>query len=125
MVLDKRTKKLLDVILRICGDDGAYKIIEIDEIVKGMSPRFKIESEGLAQIFKFMIAMELIDIKYNDENVYCLAVLPKARIYEEHKIEKKKEKAIGKTLVTVMIFGSFFAAMVGSMLAHILLTIID
>jgi len=124
-MLDKRTTKLLDVILRICGDDGAYKIIEIHDLIKGMLPKFKIDAENLTHMLKFLGDLGMLDIKYSDEQVHCIAILPKGRVYEEAKLEKKTNKAIGKGLAFFIVFGSFVAAMLGAFLANIILYSID
>jgi len=124
-MLDKRTAKLLEVILKLCGDDGAYKIIEIHDLVKGMLPRFKLDAEMLDQMMKFLLGMEMIDKKYSDESVYCIAILPKGRIYEEAKAEKRSVRTMTKGLALMIIFGSFIAAMLGAFLANILLYTID
>ena len=124
-MLDKRTKKLLEVVLRISGDDGAYKIIEIHDLIKGLLPKYKMDNELIAQSIKFLVGMDMIDVKYSDETVYCIAILPKGRIYEEARIEKSKSRAIGKGMAMIIIFGSFVAAMAGAFLANILLYTID
>ena len=121
VMLDKRTRKLLDLILRVCGEDGSYKIIEIHDLIKGMLPKYKIDSEIFGQMMKFLVGMELIDIKYTDESVTCVAILPKGRIYEESKAEKRHNRAIGKGIAILIIVGSFLAAMAGAFLANILL----
>ena len=124
-MLDKRTHKLLDVILQACGDDGAYKIVEIHDLINGMLPKYKVDTEILAQMIKFLVATELIDIKYNDDSVYCIGILPKGRIYEEAKVETRQSKAIGKGLTLLIIIGSFIAAFAGAVVANIILFAID
>ena len=112
---------MLEIILKICGEDGSYKIIEISDLQKGMLPKYRVDSELLAQMIKFLAAADLIDIKYSDENVYCIAILPKGRIYEEQNQEKKHNKVITRGMAFFIIFGSFLAAIIGAAVAGVVL----
>lgn len=119
-MLDKRSARLLDVILDLCGQDGAYKILEIPEMQNGMLPRFKIDIEVLSQILKFLAAADMIDIKYNDENVYCVAVLPKGRLFEEERQRARDNRVLGRGMAVIIIMGSFFAAIIGAVIGGVL-----
>ena len=124
-MLDKRSFKLLDVILKICGEDGSYKIIEFADISRAMLPRYKIDNENILQIIKFLAAAELIDIKYTDENVICVAILPKGRIYEEERSTQKQNKILGKGMVFFIIFGSFLAGILGAIIGGLIGSFLD
>jgi hypothetical protein len=119
-MLDKRSIKFLNNILVICGD-GSYKIIETNDLIKGMLPRYKVDAEAISQITKFLVGNEMIDIKYNDENVYCMAVLPKARVYIESKSYQKKDTSTARLLIVAGMLGSFLAAFLGTLLANIIM----
>lgn len=100
---------MLANLLRICAD-GSYKIIEIRELEKAMLPRYGTDAHGVGQIITFLASNELIDVKYNDENVYCIAVLPKARIYEENRQQERKQQKPIKWWMYALFFGGCFAA---------------
>jgi len=121
MTLDKRCKRLLDAVIRICGEDGAYKIIEKNDLRNEMLPRYKIDIEMLEQMIKFLVATDMIDIKHDDENVYCIAILPKGRVYEEQQQKTKENRVIGKGLAFFIIFGSFLASIVGAAVASVII----
>ena len=123
-MLDKRTAKMMENILRMC-DEGSYKIIEISDLIKAMLPRYKFDSTSVSQTIKYLSGIEMIDIKYSDENVYCIAVLPKGRIFDESKDMKKYESIkISKKTLTIMIAGCFLAAFAGALLANVIIDII-
>ena len=120
-MLDKRTAKLLDVLLRICGEDGAYKIIEIADLQREVTRKFKLDHENIIHIIKFLSATEMIDIKYTDDKVVCVAILPKGRIYEEEQLSRRDNRAISKGLAFMIVMGSFFAAIVGAVVASVIM----
>jgi predicted transcriptional regulator len=119
-MLDKRTARMLKQILVVCGD-GSYKIIEIADLIKSMMPRYNLDAEAIAQIIKFLADNEMIDIKYFDDKVYCIAVLPKGRIYDESRHIKTREFRMGKRLAIVTVLASFLGAVVGAVLVHFIL----
>ena len=119
MILDKRSAKMMQTLLRFCSD-GSYKIIEINDLIKGMLPRYKIDAETVAQIIKYISDNELIDIKYSDDKVYCIAVLPKGRVIEETDQNKSQGKTLGRWFIGVMIGGCFAAAFLGAFVAGLI-----
>ena len=65
------------------------------------------KGESLQNSIKYLQERSYIDVKYDDENVMCLCVLPKA--FGE--IEKEEENSvINKKLVKIMYFTCFFSA---------------
>jgi len=124
-MLDKRSFKLLDSLLKICGEDGSYKIIEYADISRAMLPRYRVDNENISQIVKFLAAAELIDVKYTDESVICVTILPKGRIYEEERSTQKQNKVLGKGMVFLIIFGSFLAGILGAIVGGILGSFLD
>ena len=110
---------MMQNLLKVCSD-GSYKIIEISELIKGMLPRYKSDAEGIAQIIKFLSGNDLIDVKYSDENVYCVAVLPKGRVIEESDQTKKQGKTLGRWFIAVMLIGCFAAAFLGAFVANLI-----
>ena len=123
-MLDRRSGRLLQTILNICGTDGSYKIIEIRDLVRGMLPKFKVDAGEVYQLVRFLAAGEMIDIKYSDESVHCICVLPKGRVWEESRDAAVTNRAIGKGLAVFIVFGSFVAAFIGSVIAGILLALV-
>ena len=117
-MLDKRSKKLLDVLLKKCGEDGAYKILEIEDIQRAV--RLKMDSEGLDHAMKFLAVQEMIDVKYNDEKVYCIAILPKGRLYEETRVNEKRGSKMSRLVVLVIVASAFVGAFLGTALANII-----
>lgn len=115
-MLDKRTAKLLSVLAGICAD-GSYKIIEIGDLIKEMLPRFRIDVGTLEQMTRYLQDHEMIDVKYNDEKLYCISVLPKGRVTDETRhVTKTSGKVIDKKFVVLLLCGCFIAAFAGAIL---------
>jgi hypothetical protein len=114
-MLDKRTVKLLSVLVKLC-DDGSYKIIEINDLVKAMLPRFRVDAKELGQMMRFLIDNEMINTKYSDERVFCVAVLPKGRVAdEESRIGRKNNRNLSRAMIIVLVFGCLSAAFLGAL----------
>ena len=119
-MLDKQTYKLLGVLSNICTDDS-YKIIETSDLLNQVSPTFNGDVQFLAQVLKYLSNNEMIDIKYNDDKVYCIAVLPKGRAYSEPLPGKQKSKIINHARRGWFIMiGSFTSAFLGALLAGLI-----
>ena len=114
-MLDKKTQKFLSVVAGICAD-GSYKIIEKVELAKTIP-----DPSVLAQTVQFLKDNEMLDVKYIDETVYCMTVLPKGRVAVETPATggNEERKANLKKLILVML-GAFLAAFVGGLLGGLI-----
>jgi len=121
-MLDKRTNKLLNALARIC-EDGNYKVIEITELLNVASGKFAVGDEALDAMVKFLIEKEMVDIKYQDDEVYCIAVLPKGRNYVETAHIRKRSARDNRFITTVALV-SFFAGFFGAFLAGLISSLI-
>ena len=117
-MLDRQSRKMLDFLFEKCGEDGAYKILEISDLKGKLGS--KASAETVCQVMKFLKGLEHIDIKYSDESVYCVAVLPKGRLYEETHTKIKSGQALTKGTIALIIVGSFCAALAGTLLGSVL-----
>ena len=119
MILDKRTSALISMINEECNE-GAFKVIEIADIISAMPKRYKIDRDNIKQMIDFLIERDFLEVKYSDENEYCLAPMPKGRLYHEQAAQEKKQKARERKIVAYTILGAFFAAFAGSLLGIML-----
>ena len=118
-MLDKRTNTLLEYLVQICKD-GSYKVIEISDLIKHVSPKNKIDESYLAQMIKFLSNNELIDVKYKDDKVYCISVLPRGRAYTENCSNTKNSIINTRKNNRRIGFVAFFAAFAGAFIATLL-----
>ena len=107
-MLDKRTSKFLLTLARIC-EDGSYKIIEKTDLGKDIV--------AMDQMVRYLSDNEMIDVKYTDETVYCLTMLPKGRVlFEGTKKNRRTVTKIERKVLIILILGCFAASLLGSML---------
>lgn len=112
-MLDKNTASVLKVLNNL-AQGSAYKVITGDEILANLN-KSQFDLDIIKQIIEFLEKQQYLNIKFSEENTYCYALLPKARIYleqEQTKPTNKKSKQQLMTYVYIMI-----ASFVGTMLA--------
>lgn len=88
-----------------------------------MPSRYKIDLEGLDNILIYLERQEYISIKYDDDGVYCLCVLPFGNEVLENEDNKKREDKKSPRLWLFLIINFlsvFIAGLLGTMIANIL-----
>jgi hypothetical protein len=119
-MLDKRTSSVLACINELC-EEGTYKVIEAEELIKSLPVKFMTEEDGLKQMIKYLKEREYINIKYSDDKVYCLCPLPKGRLYFE---QENSEKSDSSKKFKEFLWTAFFGAMAGSIIGAVITAII-
>lgn len=118
-MLDKKTFKTLKILNSMC-EEGIYKVIELDCLLSKFPKGYKINKVALDQNLDYLKAGQYVDVKYSENNTYCLCVLPKGRmVLEDNTRETKTYKKLNKTIVlTTLLCGAM--SFLGSFLAIIL-----
>lgn len=113
IMIDTKSKLVLSALAKECGN-GGYKIVEISDIIMSLPRHYRMDSEAVKHILTHLERQDIISIKYDDEDVYCIAVMPYGfEILEEtkyNKIEKDKNK------IWKVILLCFLSAFVGTTL---------
>lgn len=103
-MLDIKSKLVLKILQKECPG-GAYNIVEAKDIVSAMPNRYRVDNDGLDNILIYLERQEYISIKYDDDGVYCLCVLPFGNEVLESEIAQKKERKLPPFwLLIVLIF---------------------
>ena len=120
-MIDTKSKLVLKILANECSD-GNYKIIEVSDIIMSLPRHFRMDSEAVKHILTHLERQDFISIKYDDDDVYCLAVLPYGfEVLENDKPKYiKKEKAKEKKLNIATILLSFLSALIGTTLGIII-----
>lgn len=114
-MLDKRTELVLFAITKKC-EEGSYKVLDSADLINQLPKQYKMDNEGLRDIINFLCEREYIKCKYSDNSVYCVAPLPKGRLYGESRV---KEKRTRKSVFASTIL-SLIAAMIGGAMGSFL-----
>lgn len=121
-MLDTKSKLVLKILAKE-SSGGSYKIFESSDIISLLPKRYRTDSEGIRHILTHLERQDLISIKYDDDDLYCLAVLPFGfEEIEESPVMKVKEKpkANKLTIFLSFLFG-FLGVMLGVVITYFLL----
>lgn len=122
-MFDKLTTELLKILNDFCKD-STYKVLSKREIINKFPTKIKIDDDYLSQMLGHLAQRNYLDIKYFDDKVYCLAVLPKGRLFDEKVQEiNNGRKKFNKKLVLVAIVASlsgFLGAMLGAIVSKLI-----
>ena len=90
-MLDIKSKLVLKILAKECPN-GAFRIVESKDIISAMPSKYRVDSDGLDNILIYLERQEYISIKYDDDGVYCLCVLPFGNEIIEMDGQQKSEK---------------------------------
>ena len=108
-MLDKRSEAMLRIINEECKE-GSYKVLEMDDLIRAMPKKFKIDTDGISQLIGYLKKGEYLSVKYVDNEVVCLSPLPRGRRIFEVEEENKKQKKRKKLKIFFIIFLSLVLA---------------
>lgn len=127
-MLDTKSKLVLKILANECND-GNYKIVELSDIIMALPRHFRMDSEAVKHIITHLERQEYISIKYDDDDVYCLAVMPYGFEALENdkpkyiKREKSKEKSINLATILLSFLSAFVGTTLGIIVCYFLLKI--
>lgn len=113
-MLDKKTTAVLKALNKL-SEGSAYKVITSEEILMSLTQKSQYNADSIKQIIEFLEKQEYLNIKFCEENTYCYALLPKARIYLEQDSNKNKLKKSSPQILTYVY--TMIASFVGTVLA--------
>lgn len=128
-MIQEKNNEVLKAIVNLVGETDAFKILDADEIIAAVPSGLALDKNGLKEAIKEISDREMVKVKYSNDDEYCLALLPKAKI-EEDSIEvlagTAKEGVVGKIGKNWSLKKSvFFAALFGALVGGIIVTIIS
>ena len=125
-MIDTKSKIVLSILAKECKD-GSYKIVEVPDIIMALPKHFRMDSEAVKHILTHLERQDIISIKYDDDDVFCLAVLPYGfEILENEKPKKlthtkEKEAKINWLMVFLCFFSTLFGTSIGILVTFFLL----
>ena len=121
-MLDEKEKFVLKYILSECGDE--YKVIYKDDLEDFFASKFCGKKLHIEQILNHLKNMNYIDIKYFDDEKFCLRCFQQSKaIFEKENIEKIKIKKIKVDAIMLIVFVfifAFFGAFLGTIICNII-----
>ncbi len=115
-MLDLKSTIILKILQKECHGSG-YKVIDKSDIISAMPAKYRVDEENLDHIITYLERSECIHVKYDDENVYCLCVLPMGNQITEKEEKNKKEKPKYWLLLIFIAVFSMIGGLLGSIIA--------
>ncbi len=117
-MIDEKEKWILSYVVSQCSTN--YKVIENSDFEDFFKQRFPKKKCNIKNILTHLDTLGLVDIKFSDDQKYCLCATKSAEImFEEEKNTKKTTKKI-KIEVVLFIFLVAFFAFLGGFLGTLL-----
>lgn len=118
-MLDVKVKLVLKILIKECPS-GRYKIVDGRDIISALPQRYRLDLEGVDGVLNYLERQEMISIKYDDEGLYCLSVLPLG--FEEGAKTPQKREVSPPFWLNILLcaISSFVAGLLGVVLANIL-----
>ncbi len=116
-MLDTRTAALLAHLNGLCRE-GKYEVVEADELLSCFPPKAGMDRENLQKTLAYLSENGYVDIRYEEDGLYCLCPLPAGRLYTEHARAAKRD-AFRRRRDTVLLAaaGAFVGGFLGALLA--------
>ncbi len=120
-MIDTKSKLVLNILAKECGN-GGYKVIEIADIIMALPRHYRMDGEAVKHVLTHLERQDIISIKYDDDDVYCLAVLPYGfEILENEKPKHHKRETIREKNINIAtVISSFLSALVGTTLGIVI-----
>jgi len=116
-MLDQRTSALLKKINAVCRG-GGYQIVEERELLDCFPSG---DRQELRHSLDCLGGHGLIDVKYAEDGVYCLCLLPDGRVYFENAVKEYSDgvrRARGSFLLQLS--GSLIGGFLGALFASLI-----
>ncbi|MGN1234452.1 MAG: hypothetical protein ACI4U2_00535 [Christensenellaceae bacterium] len=91
---EKTTGILLEAIQYYCKD-GGYRIVEEGELLDYFPDRYLIGADELHAKLKRLEECGYIDVRYSDEKLCCLCLLPEGKLVLDHIHREETERSVG------------------------------
>lgn len=113
-MLDSKSMLVLKILAKE-SVGGSYKIFESADLISALPKHYRTDSVGIRHILTHLERQDMISIKYDDDDTYCLAVLP----YGNETIENEKPSRREKNRTALVAFLCFLFAFLGAILGVI------
>ncbi len=120
-MLDTKSMLILKILAKQSAG-GSYKIFESADLISSLPTRYRTDSDGIRHILTHLEHLDMISIKYDDDDVYCLSVLPYGlEVLENTKLKPgRSEKTPKNSLPALVFILSFIGAFLGALISYFL-----
>lgn len=115
-MLDLKSNLVLKILQKECHGSG-YKVIDKADIISAMPAKYRVDEDGLENIITFLERNECVHVKYDDDNVYCLCILPIGNQITENQVSQKKQKPKYVAFALICLIFSLIGGLIGAIIA--------
>ena len=116
-MLDLKSNLVLKKKKKECHGNS-YKVIDKADIISAMPAKYRVDEEGLDHIISFLERNECIHVKYDDDDVYCLCILPIGNQITEEQANKKKQAPKRLVFLIICAIFSLIGGFLGAVIAN-------
>lgn len=124
IMIDTKSKLILKILAQECGN-GNYKIVEIPDIIMALPKHYRLDSEAVRHVLTYLERQDLISIKYDDDDIFCLAVLPfgfeTLENDKSYRRPTKKEKKFSFQNFLLCFLSALFGGLISTIVCYFLL----
>lgn len=115
-MLDTKSTLILKILQKECKN-GSYKILDKNDIISALPTRYRCDTDELDHIISYLERQDYVSVKYDDDSIYCLCILPAINEITTPKKKKKEKKFLLPLIVFVLAFiGAFGGAMIARLI---------
>ena len=121
-MLDINSKKVLEYLVSVC-EEGKFKNIEFEDI-QTFLPQEKLSDMQIKKILLHLEERSLVTIKFKSDDVFCLTILPYAKMLFEkeyaEKINQIKFRKFATKIIVLVCVVAFFGSFLGTILYNLI-----
>lgn len=121
-MIDTKSRLVLAILAKE-AKNGNYKLFETADIIMSMPRHYRIDTEAVKHILTHLERQDIISIKYDDDDTYCIAVLPYGFEILESETRKTTYKSNKKSFPTALFcfLSSLFGAILGVLICYLVI----
>lgn len=114
-MLDTKSTLVLKVLQKECKN-GSYRVVDKNDIISALPTRYRCDTDELDHIISYLERQDYVSVKYDDDNIYCLCILPATNEISTSKKKKKEKNYLPLVIFILTIIGSFVGALLSRLI---------
>ncbi len=117
-MLDKLTQFILNKIN--AESDGSFVVLDCNDFISVMPSRMSADENAFLNSIRFLYSRGYIDVKYSDDNTFCLCSMPKGRQVTDIEKNDLQNSSFRRGVFLIAFLGGFSGAILGGLISIIL-----
>ena len=121
-MIDVKSKIVLNILAKEIKN-GGYKIFDLSDIIMSMPKHYRVDKESVKHMLFYLERQDAISIKYDEDDRFCIAVLPYGFEILENEKPKfyRQEKSNDPNTSSLQVF---LFSLLGSLLGSLVIALI-